>query len=194
MQEKTLKAILADGAVVKLFWDLRSDRHALLFPWGVDVAGAVDLQLIDLAEQVASGRTPRSVRGLGWLLDNTSRAGLSTVAARNMAVVKHAAKSLFAPEKGGSYSVWRKRPLATVLIEYCTDARTFFALRASYSTCESKYHDALWPAIERRITASADPAFAAREKGAGRLPDAELLAAVRSTSRANGRGDYGRGY
>jgi exonuclease 3'-5' domain-containing protein 1 len=106
--------------VAKLFWDVRCDRHALLFPWGVDVDGAVDLQRIDLAQQVAPGRTPRSVSGLGWVLENTSRAGWSTGAVRNMAVVKRAAKSLFAPEKGGSYSVWREGPLAEVLIEYCT--------------------------------------------------------------------------
>ena len=173
---------------------MRCDRHALLFPWGVDVVGAVDLQLVDLAQQVASGRTPRSVSGLGWVLENTSRAGLSTGAVRNMAVAKRAAKSLFAPEKGGSYSVWRERPLAEVLIEYCTDARTFFALRAFYATYESKYHAALWPAIERRKTASADPAFVARDKGTGRFPDADLVAAVRSASRGNGSSSYGRGY
>jgi hypothetical protein len=194
VQGLTLKAIFGNGAVTKLFWDVRCDRNALLFPWGVDVDGAVDLQLVDLAQQVASGRTPRSVSGLGWVLENTSRAGLSTGAVRNMAVAKRAAKSLFAPEKGGSYSVWRERPLAEVLIEYCTDARTFFALRAFYATYESKYHAALWPAIERRMTASADPAFVARDKGTGRFPDADLVAAVRSASRGNGSSSYGRGY
>jgi hypothetical protein len=82
VQGKTLKAIFGNGAVAKLFWDVRCDRHALLFPWGVDVDGAVDLQLVDLAQQVAPGRTPRSVSGLGWVLENTSRAGWSTGAER----------------------------------------------------------------------------------------------------------------
>jgi hypothetical protein len=44
------------------------------------------------------------------------------------------------------------------------------------------------------MTASADPAFVARDKCTGRFPDADLVAAVRSASRANGASSYRRGY
>ncbi len=177
-QSISLKGVLESEDVTKLMWDARSDNNALLHLFGVRLAGVVDLQLIDVAWRLARGERPASVSGLGWILEKTDRAGLSPAARVEMVTVKRAGQALFVPENGGDYAVWALRPLPVALLQYCTDARTFFSLRAAYADAERAHAEALGAAVRRRLADSARAAFDAEPRSNRRHIDPALASAV----------------
>jgi hypothetical protein len=150
----------------------------------------IDLQLLDLAAQVAAGRTPQRVGGLGYLLERTGHAGLTAGERDRMAQIKEAARNLFAPERGGSYAVWLARPLADTLIEYATDVRFFHTLEASLSSCGDCDTPAIAPAIaaatERRLELARGLAYRSGDRASNISVDDELMEVLYS---ANGRGE-----
>ena len=129
----TLRALLEDASLEVLLFDLRADANALFYHFGVALARPVDLQLLDVAHRLLKGLPCRSVSGLGYLVEKTPHANLTDAARERLASVKAAAHELFVPERGGSYEVWRARPLPPLLLEYCTDAALFFPIRASFA-------------------------------------------------------------
>ncbi len=177
-QPISLKAVLECEDITKLMWDARSDNNALLHLFGVRLAGVVDLQLLDVAWRLARGERPASVSGLGWILEKTDRAGLSPAESAEMAAVKRAAQALFLPENGGGYAIWTLRPLPATLLQYCTDARTFFTLRAAYADAERAHAEALRAAVQRRLADSARAAFGSEPGSARRQIDPALASAV----------------
>ncbi len=177
-QSVSLKGLLESEDITKLMWDARSDNNALLHLFGVRLAGVVDLQLIDIAWRLARGERPASVSGLGWVLEKTDRAGLSPPECVEMATVKRAAQALFLPENGGGYEVWARRPLPEILLQYCTDARTFFRLRAAYADAERAHAEALRAAVQRRLADSARAAFDSESRTTRRHIDPGLASAV----------------
>ena len=62
------------------------------------------------------GRDPY-LKGLGNALQGL---GLGGAQSRQLEQVKNNGLALFAPEKGGSYEVWRRRPLPQALIDYAS--------------------------------------------------------------------------
>ncbi|GAB1319889.1 hypothetical protein MFIFM68171_10099 [Madurella fahalii] len=59
----TLKSVLQSAAVSKSLWDLRNDADALWSLYGVALAGAVDVQLLECASR-PEAQSKRFVRGL----------------------------------------------------------------------------------------------------------------------------------
>jgi hypothetical protein len=114
-------------------WDVRSDSNALFFLFNVQLASVLDLQVADCAHRIASGMRSDKVSGLGFVLERTPHADLSDAERERVVRCKAVAIALFAPEHGGTYAVWKERPLRPELLEYCTDAQYFFALRDSYA-------------------------------------------------------------
>ena len=112
----SLKKLLEDENVTKLMWDFRSDNNALIFQFDIRIAGVVDLQLLEIAWNVSRGNTPATVGGLGWTLENTNRAGLTSEERYDMLQIKETARELFLPEYGGSYEIWCQRPLPDILV------------------------------------------------------------------------------
>ena len=150
----SLKHLLEDDKVTKLMWDVRSDNNALVFQFDIRIAGVVDLQLLEVAWRITCGATPATVGGLGWTLENTDRARLTSAQRSNMVRVKAAARALFAPEYVGSYSVWRRQPLPETLVQYCTDAHIFFSLRSFYASSERAHGAPLAAAVNLRLVVS----------------------------------------
>ena len=130
--EAGLRALLESTTVSKLFFDVRADANALFHLHGVKMpaSSVIDLQLLDVCTATLDGRYLKTLGGLGYLLEKTEHGGLSHAEKNHMALVKQKAKQLFAPELGGSYSVWLARPLPQLLVEYATDVRFFHALLA----------------------------------------------------------------
>ena len=180
----SLKKLLENDGVTKLLWDLRCDNNALIFQFEVRMAGAVDLQLLETAWRLCRGDTPATVGGLGWTLENTDRGGLTSAERYEMARVKAAARALFAPEHGGGYSVWRRRPLPDTLIQYCTDAHTFFALRATFSGAERAHGAALAAAVRRRLAASSRRDYETTAPDRLRAVDPLLVSDIRAALQA----------
>jgi hypothetical protein len=64
----SLRQLLEDPTVAKLFWDVRTDAAALYHQFGVRLRGVIDLQVCHVAIDVASGATPKYLTGLGRVL------------------------------------------------------------------------------------------------------------------------------
>ena len=160
----SLRTLLEDAALTKFFWDCRSDCNALEFLYSVRPASVVDLQLMDVAHRLARGLRATSVTGLGVLVERTPHAQLTAAQRARTTRVKAEALRLFSPKEGGSYEVWRERPLRPVLREYVTDAALFFSIRDSLAAgaprlLEAEAQAALAAATQRRLALSWSEAF-----------------------------------
>jgi exonuclease 3'-5' domain-containing protein 1 len=88
--------------------------------FGVALANVYDLQLLEVAVRSSNpGIRPRFVKGLVPTLEAYLAPQKPAVVVRNWARVKEAGLRLFAPECGGGYEVFQKRPLAPALVTYC---------------------------------------------------------------------------
>ena len=130
-----LRGLLEDENLTKVFWDCRSDAIALFFLFGVRPANVLDLQLLEVAHRFATAPAgaprPAAVAGLAALIAKSPHARLSAAQQQRLRATKAEALRLFSPAMGGSYAVWKERPLRPTLREYCTDASLFFPIRAS---------------------------------------------------------------
>ncbi|KAJ7489208.1 ribonuclease H-like domain-containing protein [Mycena latifolia] len=116
----SLKSIFESRAVKKLFFDVRNDSDALFNLFGVTLANVYDLQLLEVAVRSSKpGRPPRFVKGLVSSLESYVAPLKSAAVVRDWTRVKEAGLKLFAPERGGRYSVFEDRPFASALKEYC---------------------------------------------------------------------------
>jgi exonuclease 3'-5' domain-containing protein 1 len=116
----SLKTILEDPAITKVFFDVRNDSNALFFLFGIRLAGVRDLQLMELATRQFGKRI---LNGLGKCIDHD--AGLSWAGRQEWKTVKEAGLKLFAPDRGGSYAVFDVQPLPDPLKSYCAQDVTF---------------------------------------------------------------------
>jgi exonuclease 3'-5' domain-containing protein 1 len=153
----SLRAILESPTLTKLMFDVRADAAALHVRHDCAIAPPVhDLQLWSTVERVSKGLGVKRVVGLAFLLSKTHHGRLSKAEASCVPHNKGLALGLFAPDRGGSYEVWRQRPLSRVLVEYATDARFFFSLRASFGAWkggrfEETFGPCLAAAVARRL-------------------------------------------
>ncbi|KAF7377524.1 3'-5' exonuclease domain-containing protein [Mycena sanguinolenta] len=116
----SLKSILESHSVKKLFFDVRNDSDALFNLFGVSLANVYDLQLLEVAVRSSNLRTPpRFLTGLVSSLETYLAPRKSATVVRSWAEVKEAGLLLFAPERGGEYEIFDKRPLAPELVKYC---------------------------------------------------------------------------
>lgn len=153
----SLYHILTSPSLTKLFFDVRADVAALYHGHGIMPAHPIqDMQLWDILNRLLHGRPTERVSGYGLIIEKTRHARLSKQEAGTVPAVKAQAIKLFAPDKGGSWEVWKQRPLPTILLEYCTDARFLFSLSESYGSWkggrfESVFGEALQAAVDRRL-------------------------------------------
>ncbi|RGP78639.1 3 -5 exonuclease [Fusarium longipes] len=111
---RTLRDILESDNILKVFFDVRNDSDALYGRYRIKLAGIHDLQLMELATRSFSRRC---VNGLSKCIDRD--ASLSAQEKSDWARVKEAGLRLFAPDKGGTYEVFNKRPLPDAIRLYC---------------------------------------------------------------------------
>jgi exonuclease 3'-5' domain-containing protein 1 len=110
-----LKELFESESVMKIGYDGRADCDQLN-ALGVRMRCFYDIQVLYCTlrdSRSVRGRDPY-VKGLGHALDEL----LAPAEAARLKLVKEVGLQLFAPEKGGSYEVWRTRPLHPVLITY----------------------------------------------------------------------------
>ncbi|RVD81593.1 uncharacterized protein DFL_009450 [Arthrobotrys flagrans] len=113
----TLKSILEDPSIPVVFYDIRSDNDALYHHFNIHISNVIDLQLYELATRDGFANNRRYLHGLSKAI--LANANLSAWEAARMDQVKQRGLGLFAPEKGGSYEVFNRRPLPGELLEYC---------------------------------------------------------------------------
>lgn len=117
---KTLKGILEDSDIIKVFFDVRNDSDALFAHFGISLQGIHDLQLMEVASRSFDRR---HVNGLAKCISRDLN--LSYVDSSKWISVKDAGARLFAPEKGGRYEVFNERPLPEPLMQYCAQDVTY---------------------------------------------------------------------
>jgi exonuclease 3'-5' domain-containing protein 1 len=116
IEGKSLKDILKDEKIPKVFFDARNDSDALFAHFGVTLQGVEDVQLLESAiRETTSSR--RYLRGLAKCI----RPVLYGNDLANWKSGKEKGARLFKPELGGSYKVFEQRPIPDEIISYCTE-------------------------------------------------------------------------
>ena len=112
-----LGELLEDARVLKLVFDCRSDSAALHHQFGVKMRGVYDVQVAYcLKRDEEEGARVSTLQGLARALGECP--GLDDASRAALEAVKEAGKALFAPERGGGYEVWERRPMPRELLEY----------------------------------------------------------------------------
>lgn len=125
----TLRSILEDAAITKIFFDVRNDSDALHAHYGIKLRGIEDIQLMENAGRPEHRQ--RLVSGLGRCIEQ--EAPLPPRVKDAWKQVKSQGGRLFSPELGGSYEVFNERPLREDIRLYCVvDVKFLPLLRDVY--------------------------------------------------------------
>jgi exonuclease 3'-5' domain-containing protein 1 len=114
---QTLKDILENRRIPKVFFDVRNDSDALFSHFGIRMKGIIDLQLMENASLNTRANGKRFLARLGKCIQLDS--GLSDAEKKVWETSKDKGKKLFAPEEGGRYETFNERPLHDDLKIYC---------------------------------------------------------------------------
>jgi exonuclease 3'-5' domain-containing protein 1 len=124
-KDTSLKTILENSNIEKVFYDCRNDVDALYNLFGVMPTGIWDLQLHEVLT-----RKSRGINQLAFFNSLEKSIGVLQDIPPTWKICKETGKKLFAPEFGGCYSVFEQRPLDPALIEYCaSDVVLLFELQ-----------------------------------------------------------------
>ncbi len=182
LQTVSLKTILEDANVEKLMWDCRSDNNALAHLYNIKLAGVVDLQLHCLAWSLtndsANERIRPTLHSLHWALATANHAGMGPEDCKAYSHIVRMSRILSALGSGGSYDVWKQRPLPGVLQQYCTDATKFFALRMFYQQTEATHCEALQSAVQERLDVSYEPEYSSKDPSLRQMADISLVSSL----------------
>lgn len=134
LNEGLLSDVLSHPNIEKIMFDCRMDVGALFHQYGVKVTNVLDLQ-------VPAAR--RFMVGCDYLMGmfKVFNEKLRLLSSSDSSA-KSAGRHLFAPEVGGDYQVWFKRPMSVELKEYCSvDVKHFFAACNRLIVGESAMND-----------------------------------------------------
>ncbi|KAK4900035.1 hypothetical protein LTR27_002798 [Elasticomyces elasticus] len=149
-KQKTMKDILQDDTIPKVFFDIRSDSDALFAHFGVKMAGVEDVQLMENATRTTT-KQRRLVSGLARCIEQNIH-GASTASWKS---AKEKGEKLFKSEHGGSYEVFNQRPLSAEILSYCVgDVQFLPELRNLFWSQTKNCREVVDAATERRIAAS----------------------------------------
>jgi len=112
----SLKSILADPAVLKVWFDPRNDVDALFHQFQVRVRSVFCLQLAEVAFRRSQNVPVKYVKGLFKMLNSSD--ALSPAEKAFAHKINEMGKNLFEPDNGGRYEVFQERPLNLVILVY----------------------------------------------------------------------------
>jgi exonuclease 3'-5' domain-containing protein 1 len=168
---KTLKAILQDPAITKVFFNVRNDSDALYAHYGIALQGVEDVQLMENAARTYRDR--QYLCGLSKCIERD--APLSRRTKAEWQAVKSSGERLFSPDRGGSYAVFNTRPLSEELKAYCIgDVQHLPLLRNTYwPRLTAAWRQRLLVETRRRVSDSHMPNYRPHglEKKFGPWPD-----------------------
>lgn len=130
-QGTSLKVLLENRNIRKVWFDPRNDVDALYHQFGIMAKGIFDLQLAEVAERRSRGLNVSFVQSLGRCLSQCP-----SLNEEQKAFAEHIntlGKNLFEPQCGGSYQIFHNRPLAPAILVYAShDARYMLLLHEQY--------------------------------------------------------------
>jgi exonuclease 3'-5' domain-containing protein 1 len=112
--QTTLKDILHDERISKVFFDVRNDSSAFFAHFGVVLQGIEEVQLMESASRKTTA-SRKFVNVLARCVEN----GISGDELANWKTVKQRGERLFKAENGGSNTVFNDRPIAKDMVLYC---------------------------------------------------------------------------
>jgi exonuclease 3'-5' domain-containing protein 1 len=112
---KTLKDILQDKKILKVFFNVYNNSDALFAHFGVALQGVEDIQLIESATRT----TTSSRKYLNGLAKCIKQGVLYSSDLTSWKLVKEKGGRLFKAEYGGSYKGFEQCPIPNEIISYC---------------------------------------------------------------------------
>ena len=136
----SLKSILEDPRVLKLWFDPRNDVDALFHQFQILPQHIFDLQLAEVATRRSRGLQVKYVSSLQKCLSVCDR--LDQTQKTFAEFISRRGKELFEADLGGSYEIFRQRPLFHQILVYSAhDARYMHLLYDYYSDlCDDWKH------------------------------------------------------
>ena len=150
---KTLKDILQDGNIIKVFFDVRNDSDALFSHFGVALRGVEDVQLMESATRKTTASRQR-VSGLAKCIQDYVTFNSKELASWKLS--KEKGMRLFQAEHGGSYAVFNQRPIPADIVAYCVgDVQHLPSLRHKFWTQQTqRWRDLVTEGARKRVAAS----------------------------------------
>lgn len=155
---KTLKDILQDEKIPKVFFDVRNDSDALFALFGVALQGVEDVQLMESATRRTTA-SRKFLNGLAKCVQKNVPTSLGNKASWKQ--VKEKGERLFKTERGGSYEVFNQRPIPEDILSYCVgDVQYLPELRDGFwKTQAFRWRDLVNEESMKRVSASHKPEY-----------------------------------
>ena len=157
-----LRELLESKDVLKVGYDGRADADALRHLHQTGLAPLYDVQIASCKRQDADqGRRDPFVHGLGKSMASFLRGKFQRAA--ELQRIKSKGLALFAPEHGGSYEVWKERPLKPELIKYAAaDVALLLEMKTAWGAYSPESINVAM--AERRLARAVTGASAAKGK------------------------------
>jgi exonuclease 3'-5' domain-containing protein 1 len=152
---KTLKDILQDEKMPKVFFEVRNDSDALFAHFGVALQGVEDVQLMESATRTTTS-SRKYLNGLAKCIEQGVLYGSDLTSWK---LAKEKGGRLFKPEYGGSYKVFEQRPIPNEIISYCVgDVQYLPKLWSRFRSNTDRWRD-LVNKETKRVEASQKPEY-----------------------------------
>jgi exonuclease 3'-5' domain-containing protein 1 len=156
IKRKTLKDILQDEKIPKVFFDVRNDSDALFAHFGVALQGVEDIQLMESASRTTTS-SRKYMNGLAKCIEQGVLYGSDLTSWKQ---AKENGARLFKPELGGSYEVFEQRPMPNEIISYCIgDVQYLPELWSRFRWKTYRWRDLVNEETKKRVEASQKPEY-----------------------------------
>ncbi|KAH8588252.1 ribonuclease H-like domain-containing protein [Bisporella sp. PMI_857] len=156
IKPKTLKDILQDENIPKVFFDVRNDSDALFAHFGVALQGVEDVQLMESATRT----TTRSRKYLNSLARCVENYVLYDSDLTRWKLANEKGERLFKAEHGGSYEIFNQRPIPDDIISYCVgDVQYLPTLWDRFRWRTNRWRDLVNDKTKQRVAASQKPEY-----------------------------------
>ena len=158
VKQKTLKDILQDEKISKVFFDVRNDSDALFAHFNVALQGVEDIQLMESATRRTTA-SRKFLSGLAKCVEKNVFMSLGDLASWKQA--KEKGEGLFKAEYGGSYELFNQRPVPDGILSYCVgDVQYLPELRDRFWKRQAfRWRDLVKEQSMKRVSASQKPDY-----------------------------------
>jgi exonuclease 3'-5' domain-containing protein 1 len=151
----TLKDILQDEKIPKVFFDVRNDSDALFAHFGVALQRVEDVQLMESATRKTTA-SRKFLNGLTKCVENNLFMSFGGSGLASWKLAKEKGERLFKAEHGGSYDVFNQRPIPEDISSYCVgDVQYLPELREKFWTQRAyQWRDLVIEESKKRVATS----------------------------------------
>jgi exonuclease 3'-5' domain-containing protein 1 len=152
---KTLKDILQDEKILKVFFDVRNDSDTLFAHFSVALQRVEDIQLMESATRTTTS-SRKYLNGCKCIEQGVLYGSDLT----SWKLAKEKGGRLFKPEYGGSYKVFEQRLIPNKIISYCVgDVQHLPTLWSRFRSRTDRWRDLVSKETKTRVEASQKPEY-----------------------------------